>query len=217
MLRQPLLRQLAQRITARYHLLPLARSDVDAYVRFRLQVAGCVQPVFTPAAIKTLHRLSGGIPRLINLICDRALLSAYSRTSHKVSPKDISLAAYEVSGIRNDGGWLSLALSKAERTNTATDESFPFEYDQPVAVTLVGNYQINDKWDVGAKWWYHSGAPYTPVTGATADPEREGRYIPVYGDINSERMPNYHRLDLRLSRRFSKQATAYVEFYAVTQ
>ena len=48
MLRQPLLRQLAQRITARYHLLPLSRQDVDAYVRFRLQVAGCVQPIFTP-------------------------------------------------------------------------------------------------------------------------------------------------------------------------
>ncbi len=108
-------------------------------------------------------------------------------------------------------GWLSLALSKAERTNTATDESFPFEYDQPVAVTLVGNYHINDKWEVGAKWWYHSGAPYTPITGATEDPDRDGRYIAVYGDINSERMPNYHRLDLRLSRSFSEKTTAYVE------
>ncbi|MGL5288882.1 MAG: ExeA family protein, partial [Aeromonas sp.] len=76
MLGQPLLRQLAQRITARYHLLPLSRPDVDAYVRFRLQVAGCVQPIFTPKAITTLHRLSGGIPRFINVICDRALIGA---------------------------------------------------------------------------------------------------------------------------------------------
>ncbi|MEW8625745.1 MAG: TonB-dependent receptor [Candidatus Thiodiazotropha sp.] len=108
-------------------------------------------------------------------------------------------------------GWLSLALSKAERTNTATGESFPFEYDQPVTVTLVGNYHINDKWEMGAKWWYHSGAPYTPIIGSTEDTDREGRYRPVYGDINSERMPDYHRLDLRLSRRFSSKTSAYVE------
>jgi hypothetical protein len=108
-------------------------------------------------------------------------------------------------------GWLSLTLSKAERTNTVTGDSFPFEYDQPVSVTLVGNYHINDNWEVGAKWWYHSGAPYTPIVGSTEDPERAGRYRPVYGDINSERMPDYHRLDLRVSRRFSDKTTAYVE------
>ena len=107
MLRQPLLRQLAQRITARYHLLPLSRQDVDAYVRFRLQVAGCVQPIFTPRAIQTLHRLSGGIPRLINLICDRALIAAFARGSHKIVHGDISQSAYEVSGIRDEGSWQS--------------------------------------------------------------------------------------------------------------
>lgn len=103
MLRQPLLRQLAQRITARYHLLPLSRQDVDAYVRFRLQVAGCVQPIFTPRAIQTLHRLSGAFPRLINLICDRALIAAFARGSHKIVHGDISQSAYEVSGIRDEG------------------------------------------------------------------------------------------------------------------
>ncbi|MBV7598516.1 ExeA family protein [Aeromonas sp. sia0103] len=115
-LRQPLLRQLAQRITARYHLLPLSSQDVDAYVRFRLQVAGCVQPIFTPKAIQTLHRLSGGIPRLINLICDRALIAAFARVSHKIVHGDISLAAYEVSGIRDEGSWqsgLTVALAGA--------------------------------------------------------------------------------------------------------
>ncbi len=108
-------------------------------------------------------------------------------------------------------GWLSLSLSKAERTNTATGESFPFEYDQPVVVTLVGDYYFNHKWTLGAKWWYHSGAPYTPIVGSAADPDIEGRYQPVYGDINSERMPDYHRLDIRLSRSFSEKTTAYVE------
>jgi hypothetical protein len=56
-----LLRHLAQRITARSHLLPLSHQDVDANVRFRLQIAGCVQPIFTPKALQTLHRLSGGV------------------------------------------------------------------------------------------------------------------------------------------------------------
>lgn len=114
MLRQPLLRQLAQRITARYHLLPLTRSDVDAYVRFRLQIAGCVQPIFSTKAVTVLHRLSGGIPRLINLICDRAMLAAYARGEHRVSGRDISQASFEVTGQRDDGSWLGgLAVTAA--------------------------------------------------------------------------------------------------------
>ncbi|MFR9720607.1 AAA family ATPase [Aeromonas diversa] len=107
MLRQPLLRQLAQRITARYHLLPLTRNDVDAYIRFRLQIAGCLQPIFSAKAITTLHRLSGGIPRLINLICDRAMLVAYGRGDHQINGRDIAQAAFEVTGQRDDASWVS--------------------------------------------------------------------------------------------------------------
>lgn len=103
LLRQPLLRQLAQRITARYHLLPLDLNDVDAYVRFRLQVAGCLQPVFTPSAIRALHRLSGGIPRVINLICERALLGAYAAGRERINDKLLAQAAYEATGVRDEG------------------------------------------------------------------------------------------------------------------
>lgn len=107
LLRQPLLRQLAQRITARYHLLPLSRDDVDAYLRFRLQVAGCVQPLFTPSAVRAMHRLSGGIPRLINLIAERALLGAYAAGEHKISDKIVIAAAYDALGVTEKGasGW----------------------------------------------------------------------------------------------------------------
>lgn len=108
-------------------------------------------------------------------------------------------------------GWLSVSLSKAERINTATGERFPFEYDQPVVVSLVGDYRFNDRWSLGAKWWYHSGAPYSPIIGSTPDAVNPGRYIPVYGDINSERMPDYHRLDLRVTRHYSKKTTGYLE------
>lgn len=108
LLRQPLLRQLAQRITARYHLLPLDLHDLDAYVRFRLQVAGCLQPLFTPSAIRTLHRLSGGIPRVVNLICERALLGAYAAGCERINHKLLAQAAYEATGIRDEGSTLSV-------------------------------------------------------------------------------------------------------------
>lgn len=90
------LRQLAQRITARYHLLPLTPDEVRHYLKFRLQVAGCSRPVFSEAAIKRLYQLSGGIPRLLNLMADRALLGAYSQQQAMVSDKLVRQAAGEI-------------------------------------------------------------------------------------------------------------------------
>ena len=72
------LRQLAQRITGRYHLNPLSREETVAYVRHRLRVAGATSDIFAPGALSAVFRLSGGVPRVINVICDRALLGAYS-------------------------------------------------------------------------------------------------------------------------------------------
>ncbi len=78
MLGKPDLRQLAQRITARYHLNPLSRSEMTQYIRHRLAVAGGLGRVdFASGALGRIHRFSGGIPRLINLVCDRALLAGY--------------------------------------------------------------------------------------------------------------------------------------------
>ena len=78
MLAQPDLRQLAQRITARYHLKPLARKEMTQYIRHRLAVAGGIGSVdFTAGAMFRIHGFSRGIPRLINLVCDRALLAGY--------------------------------------------------------------------------------------------------------------------------------------------
>jgi general secretion pathway protein A len=78
MLVQRDLRQLAQRITARYHLNPLSRSEMTQYIRHRLAVAGGIGRVdFTSGALLRIHGFSGGIPRLINLVCDRALLAGY--------------------------------------------------------------------------------------------------------------------------------------------
>jgi general secretion pathway protein A len=98
LLEQPGLRQLAQRVTARYHLEPLSRGETRAYVRHRLKVAGRGDAVFTEAALRAVHRQSCGIPRLINAIADRALLGAYTRERSRVDAGTVRRAADEVLG-----------------------------------------------------------------------------------------------------------------------
>jgi general secretion pathway protein A len=92
------LRQLAQRITGRYHLGPLGLDDTLAYVRHRLAVAGVTREIFTQRALIEVHRVSAGTPRLINVICDRALLGAYTSEQATVSPKLVRDAAREICG-----------------------------------------------------------------------------------------------------------------------
>jgi len=92
------LRQLAQRVTARYHLRPFTPAETHAYVMHRLQVAGQRRPIFRPSALRTLHRLSRGIPRLINTISDRALLGAYAGGRALVDAPTVRRAAREVLG-----------------------------------------------------------------------------------------------------------------------
>jgi general secretion pathway protein A len=92
------LRQIAQRVTARYHLLPGAEADTYAYIRHRMQVAGQKKPVFTDAAMREVHRASRGFPRLINAICDRALLGAYAHEGRLVNAATVRRAAGEVLG-----------------------------------------------------------------------------------------------------------------------
>jgi general secretion pathway protein A len=105
------LRQLAQRITARFHLQPLAREDTLAYVRHRLRVAGASSEIFSGAALREVHRLSGGVPRVINIICDRALLGAYTEDQHQVSPALVRRAAGEIFGERLAPAWLTPVIA----------------------------------------------------------------------------------------------------------
>ncbi len=90
------LRQLAQRITARYHLGSLSREQTRAYVEHRLKVVGGYPGIFTPSALVELQRLSRGVPRLINVICDRALMGAYSQSKNQVDRHILRQAAREV-------------------------------------------------------------------------------------------------------------------------
>lgn len=91
------LRQLAQRITARYHLKPLDETETAAYVRHRMEVAGAPRNPFTRGALKAVYSRSGGVPRLINIIADRALAGAYAREAATVSARMVNAAANEVS------------------------------------------------------------------------------------------------------------------------
>jgi type II secretory pathway predicted ATPase ExeA len=93
-LRAPELRQLDQRISIRYELQPLDRDTVAAYIAHRLAVAGAATSVsFSSDAIDAVHRFSGGIPRLINLICDRALLAGFSAHAPRIAGEHVTHAA----------------------------------------------------------------------------------------------------------------------------
>ncbi|WP_448211269.1 AAA family ATPase [Colwellia sp. MEBiC06753] len=92
------LRQLAQRITARYHLLPLTQAEVAEYIKHRLAVADCYRPLFKLSAIRHIHKISKGIPRLINLLCDRALATAYGNNESVVTRKTVQIASEQALG-----------------------------------------------------------------------------------------------------------------------
>ncbi|HJP05212.1 MAG: peptidoglycan-binding protein [Chromatiales bacterium] len=141
------LRQLAQRITGRYHLEPLSHDETEAYVRHRLSVAGGSGTIFTSQACRELYRLSGGVPRIINVIADRTLLGAFTCEEHEVSPRMVRRAAAEVYGEDADEtvrgrAWLKvagLAVGAAVLTGAAifTSVRFATEQDSPSAAQVT--------------------------------------------------------------------------------
>jgi len=98
MLGQKVLRQLSQRIVARYHLQALNKEEVTAYIKHRLHISGVSHSIFSTSSIKRAYQHSQGIPRLINLFCDRALLGAYSQHHLQVSTQIMQKAIQEVLG-----------------------------------------------------------------------------------------------------------------------
>ena len=110
LLRSPELRQLDQRVSIRYELKPLTGEETAAYVAHRLAIAGGGAAVsFTPRALELVHRYTGGTPRLINLLCDRALLGAYSDRSTRIVPDMVRKAAASLDLVmphRSLFGWM---------------------------------------------------------------------------------------------------------------
>jgi len=101
LLARPELRQLDQRITVRYHLKPMCLADSSDYIRHRIRFAagGRDTLIFSPGAVKRIFRYSGGLPRLINGVCDRALLLAYTRGCREISP---SMASLSIADLRKE-------------------------------------------------------------------------------------------------------------------
>lgn len=100
LLAKPVLRQLSQRITARYHLRPLSEAETEAYIKHRLTIAGMPpgRLPFSPRIMRRIYQITHGIPRIINVLCDRLLLGAYSRDTTEVNADICRQAAVEVLG-----------------------------------------------------------------------------------------------------------------------
>ncbi|MFA5145851.1 MAG: XrtA/PEP-CTERM system-associated ATPase [Candidatus Omnitrophota bacterium] len=99
-LNSPNLRQLRQRIGVRFHISPLEKDEIDKYIYHRLTVAGSDGQIrFAPDAIESVHRYSGGIPRLINMVCDKALLAAYVMETRDISDAIIEKSIHEIEGV----------------------------------------------------------------------------------------------------------------------
>ncbi|WP_297794010.1 ExeA family protein [uncultured Marinobacter sp.] len=143
LLARPELRQLNQRVTARYHLDSLGRDELPGYLRYRLGVAGLRADIFTGGAVKTLFKVSNGIPRLINLISDRALLGAYAEGEHVITAKHIRTAAKEV-----NGGHFAAAQKVAGGGN---NRSRYLALVASVLVAVAGTAWLLERWQVGAE------------------------------------------------------------------
>ncbi len=126
LLARPSLRQLSQRITARFHIIPLEPDDVGAYIRFRLQVAGRIQPLFDTSAVKLIAKISGGVPRLINLLADRCLEEGTNAQKRIITAKEVKKAAAFITPPKMSG---SQAPSSVMRRSWVADfVGFIFSY-----------------------------------------------------------------------------------------
>ena len=102
-------------------------------------------------------------------------------------------------------GWVSYAYALSKRRDRPDEPYRLYSFDQTHVATLAASYNLTPTWEIGAKWQYRTGNPYTPVEDATIrfDPRNgEPIYVPIYGETNSDRLPPYHRLDLRVSKTY---------------
>ena len=164
------LRQLAQRVTGRYHLDPLSRDETSSYIKHRLRIAGATNDIFTPSALHELYRVSGGVPRLLNIIADRALLGGFSSDRHLVGPDLVRRAAAEVYGRRVLPAWLpwAIALPSLALVAAAVVLAWPRGDSRAVASGTPAATTANPAAAAGAAAATPAAAPATtPATAAT--------------------------------------------------
>lgn len=150
MLARPELEQLAQRVIARYHLGALTETETEAYIRHRLSVAGMTTAMpFDAKAMRRIHQLSRGVPRRINLLCDRALLGAYAGGKGLVDRRIVETAAGEVFGASGAAAPAGLRLGRRAWMGLSA----------LAAVMLIGVIALAIR-----------GLPHAPVATAAAKP-----------------------------------------------
>ena len=137
LLARPELRQLAQRITARYHLTPLDAQETAEYLRHRWRVAGGQKFPFEAKAIRRLHARSGGVPRLLNVIAERALLAGYARDAASIDARLVDAAADEVLPPRARRRWPWLAAGAVVAVVAAGALLWPRLSPRPASATAA--------------------------------------------------------------------------------
>ncbi|MDC7701919.1 AAA family ATPase [Vogesella indigofera] len=130
-LARPELRQLSQRIVARYHLGPLQRDEIAPYIQHRLSVAGSHLDLFPPAVMRLLFACTGGVPRKLNVLCDRALLGSYAQGKPRVDRATVRQAAREVFNSSPIRPWHRLALASGALLSTVAVATALFYGAQP--------------------------------------------------------------------------------------
>lgn len=132
-------RALAQRITARYHIEPLTIEETGHYIAHRLKIGGSDKKIFKPSAVKSVFDFSGGVPRLINIICDHALLTGYSRNMRQLDAKVISYCADELripaEKISASAATLKMASSPASSVDAENERADQRTKEQGAAVS----------------------------------------------------------------------------------
>lgn len=166
------LRQLAQRITARYHLMPLTKQELNQYIQHRLTVADCARALFDKAALAKIHQLSQGVPRLTNLLCHSALMLAYNQNDSVVNKKTVIAAAD-----RALGDDLS---TKHGRNHSNGNGALIFSTALSVAAFFT----------IAGFWWGQTQAPINEVVLSSAQIEVKATELvkPVVDETSNEKI-----------------------------
>jgi general secretion pathway protein A len=180
LLESPSLRQLRQRISVRWRLGPLTAAETAEYVRYRLRIAaGAPRDLFQESALREIHRRSGGVPRVINLICDRALLAGYAAGATTIDRPLVSKAERE---LRGGAGGASLRPRSPQRA--------------PWPGLLLGLAVFLGLATLAALGWQQLGASRAPVELAAperVEPERASVAAPAIAEVASRAAPGVSR------------------------
>jgi TonB family protein len=98
-------------------------------------------------------------------------------------------------------GWIAYTLSRSERRDPGSSSWRLFDFDQTHIFTALASYKLPRNWEVGVRWRYVTGKPYTPITGGVFDSNVDA-YVPITGKVNSARVGPFHQLDLRIDKRW---------------